>query len=321
MTSTHEKYASRTAAVFFPSLVSLLLLVLFIVCSDTVKNAVASSLRLSVASVIPSVFPCALLSAMLAAVGGGELFGRLLGKPVSHIFGTPRGAASAVLLGVLCGFPIGAVTAFELYRNRALTEKELFLTVSVSSLPSPAFVISAVGGAMLGSKNLGIILYLTVIISNIICAKIFSQKKEQYAPVNEKSTPKKEFISAVVSSVPSAVSATLNVTAYIVFFSALCACITDITSFFELSDVLTSTLHGILEISGGCSETALSCGELAFPMCAAFIGFSGVSVHFQIISATDGKIPLGKYFIFMLLRAALCFLIALAVISTPFRIY
>ncbi len=321
MTSTREKYGTRTAAVFFPSLVSLLLLILFIVCSDTVKNAVGNSLRLSVASVIPSVFPSAMLSSVLAAVGGGELFGKLTGKPISRVFGTSDNAASAVLLGLLCGFPIGAVTAFELYRNRTLTEKELFLTVSVSSVPSPAFVISAVGGAMLGNKRLGILLYIIIIISNIISARLFSPKKEKCYIEYETNTEKKDFISAVVSAIPSAVSATLNVTAYIVFFSALCACITDITAFFDVSDTFTSVLHGFLEISGGCAEAASACGSLAFPTCAAFLGFSGVAVHFQIISATDGKIPLRKYFLFMLTRGLLCFLLAFAVISIPFDIY
>ncbi len=320
MTSTREKYGTRTLAVFFPSLVSILLLILFIVCSDTVKNAVGNSLRLSVSSVIPSVFPSALLSSVLAAVGGGELFGELTGKPISRVFGASGNAASAVLLGMLCGFPIGAVTAFELYRNGTISEKELFLSVSVSSVPSPAFVIGAVGGAMLRNKKLGILLYLIIIISDIISAKLFSHKKEKSYIEYETTTQKKDFISAVVSAVPSAVSATLNVTAYIVFFSALCACITDITSFFDVSDTFTATLHGLLEISGGCAE-ASSLGWFAFPMCAAFLGFSGVAVHFQIISATDGKIPLGKYFLFMLLRSLLCFLLALAVISIPFDIY
>ena len=320
MTSTREKYGTRTAAVFFPSLVSLLLLVLFIVCSETVKNAVGNSLRLSVASVIPSVFPCALLSSVLAAVGGGELCGKLLGKPISRVFGTTNNAASAVLLGILCGFPIGAVTAFELFRSRTLTENELFLSVAVSSVPSPAFVISAVGGSMLESKRLGVLLYLIILLSNITAARLFSVKKEKDPTESKANTQKKDFMSAVVSSIPSAVSATLNVTAYIVFFSALCACITDITSFFGVSRIFTATLHGLLEISGGCAEAAGYGGCLALPLCAAFLGFSGISVHFQIISATDGKIPLGKYVLFMLLRGLLCFLLSLAVISLPFDI-
>ena len=321
MTSVHEKYGTRTTAVFFPSLVALLLLVLFIVCSDTVKNAVTDSLRLSVASVVPSVFPCALLSSILASVGGGEIFGKILGKPLLRIFKTSENAASAVLLGLLCGFPIGAVTAFELFKNKALTEKELFLAVSVSSVPSPAFVIGAVGGAMLGGRSLGLILYITVILSNVITARLFSFKKPTAYERPSEKAPKKPFISAVVSSVPSAVSATLNVTAYIVFFSALCACISDITAFFDVPPVFGSMLHGFLEISGGCAESASLPFCLALPLCALFLGFSGISVHFQIISATDGKIPLGKYFLFMLLRGILCCLLSLAVISSPFDIY
>ena len=168
--------------------------------------------------------------------------------------------------------------------------------MSASSVPSPAFVISAVGEAMLGNKKLGIVLFLIIIMSDVVVSRLFSSKKEKTHTENTTDPPKKDLISAVVASVPSAVSATLNVTAYIVFFSALCSCITDITAFFDLPAIFNTTLHGLFEISGGCTK-ATSLDGFALPLCAALLGFSGTAVHFQIISVTDGKIPLVKYFL------------------------
>ena len=321
MTSHHEKTNARTASVFFISVVAVLLIILFTVCSDTVRIVVTDSLALSATSVIPSVFPCAFLSSVLASVGGGDVLAKLFGAPLSRLLKISKGSAAAVISGLLCGFPIGAVTAFELYKNNAISKDELFSAVAVSSVPSPAFVIGAVGGAMLGNKKHGVLLYFAVLLSNFICAHIFFRKNEKETSFRKNvNISEKCLVSSVVSSVPSAVFATLSVTAYILFFSALCACLSDIAVFFGVSDVIIATLHGFLEMSGGCAE-AVSVFDNALPLCSAFLSFSGMSVHFQIMSSTDSSLPLGKYFLFMTVRALIAFIVIFSVVSIPFRIY
>jgi len=82
----------------------------------------------------------------------------------------------------------------------------------------------------------------------------------------------------------------LIICAYIVFFSSLVGCLADIISGLNFPAVAVALLYGILELSGGVSTASALGPDIAgICLCAFIIGWSGLSVHFQVISACSGR--------------------------------
>jgi len=323
MTDVREKIKSIMGSAALTA-ACLALLAFFIINARTASDAVLTALSLAVKSVVPSVFPSMVLSGILVASGGGELIGNTLGKPLAKLMGTSPSASSAVILGALCGFPVGAVTASALYKRGELTKNEFELIIGVASLPSPAFVINAVGGNMLGNIRLGVFLYLLVLSVSISVGAIWNrvtQNKPIKSSNSQLNGEKIKITEITVNAISSSALSALRITAYIVFFSTLTATLTEIFIPQNAPAFISALIGGILEFSGGCAAASKLGLSLSLPLSALFLGFSGFGVHFQVISACPAGTAFKKYFLFSAIRAAVAFLVSLAVSTAFFGIY
>lgn len=80
-------------------------------------KAAREGLNLWLNVMIPTLLPFLILTGILVQTG---LISRLLAsfkKPWKIIFGSSPAGAYAVLVGMLCGYPMGAKTASDLYEN------------------------------------------------------------------------------------------------------------------------------------------------------------------------------------------------------------
>lgn len=323
MTDIREKIRSIIGSTAL-TVALLALLAFFIINAKTASAAVLRSLSLAAKSVIPSVFPSMVLSGILVASGGGELIGSTLGKPLSMFLKTSPSASAAVVLGALCGFPVGVITASELYKRGALTRREFELIIGVASLPSPAFVINAVGGNMLGNTKLGIFLYLLILFLSLTIGAIWNRLERNDPLINSyhrTNDSKIKITETTVTAISSSAISALKITAYIVFFSTLTATLTELFVPENAPDAISAFIGGILEFSGGCASASKLGISFSLPLCALFLGFSGFSVHFQVISACPAGTVFKKYFLFSVIRATLAFLVSLAVSTAFFGIY
>ena len=75
--------------------------------------------------IIPSLFPFFVLSSLLIATGLAELCARPLGRLLSPLFGTSGAGLSALVLGLVGGYPVGARTLAQLAERKACSPKEL----------------------------------------------------------------------------------------------------------------------------------------------------------------------------------------------------
>ncbi len=294
-----------------------LLTVVVIVNSKIVASSVMSSLELCVRSIIPSIFPCMVLSRLIVGFGGGEVFAKPFGGIVEWVFGLSRAVAAPMFLGALCGFPIGASVADRLYRQGELTLDELEIIVGFISLPSPAFVINAVGVGMLGNRTQGIILYLLIasisfFIGIFVCRL---RRKCTCSTPSVRVASKALSVSEItVDAVGGSAIAMLGVCAYMVFFSTLSAVVQEL---FSLSPVASAIIGGLFEFSGGCYT--VSSLSKSFSLCALILGWSGIGVHFQVMSVCSKEVSYKKFYLTVFLRALLCFA-ATTVISYFFDI-
>lgn len=311
MTDTRKIAATRRAGgTLTLTLTAAALTILLILDTGGARDAVISSLKLSVTAVIPAVFPCAVLSGIIVRLGGAKKLGSFAERPMRALFSLPGEALCALLLGFFCGFPIGARTCSELYAQGGLSRDEAERLLAFSSLPSPAFVINAVGSGMLGSRRAGAFLFAALVAFSIAAGIIMSLPSGKrkgtlpaLVPAAEESTG---FIPTLIGSVNSGADAMIRLCAFSAFFSALYASLSPLTS--RLPDAAAAALAGLFELTGGC--TAATGCALPLPTVAAVLGWTGLAVHFQILSAAGSALSPKRYFLVSLLRPAAMFLVA-----------
>ena len=99
-------------------------LVWFLADSQDVRAAASAALQLCGRSVIPSLFPFLAVSSLLISLGFGTWLAPSLSGLMTSLFGLPGQAGSALVLGLVGGYPIGAQMADDLFRAGQLTRLE-----------------------------------------------------------------------------------------------------------------------------------------------------------------------------------------------------
>ncbi|NLW74190.1 MAG: sporulation protein [Clostridiales bacterium] len=267
------------------------MLVLILKNPEPAIEYIKGGLVLCVRTVIPSLFPFMVISELVVASGLGELAGKYLSRPLRRLFGISGASACAVILGAICGFPVGAKTTATLLDRGCITKKEALRLLTFCNNPSPAFIINAVGVSLFSNRKVGIVLYAITLFNAFLIG--FSQRFFSISQDENNSHDIKKYpggISAFTLSVTHAAESMLIICAYIVFFSSLVGCLADIISGLNFPAVAVALLYGILELSGGVSTASALGPDIAgICLCAFIIGWSGLSVHFQVISACSGR--------------------------------
>jgi len=268
---------------------SICCLALILCHSDTAISYMEQGLTLCAKTVIPSLFPFMVLSELLVASGGGEVLGKLCAVPVKRIFGISGASVCALMMGLVCGFPVGTKTAVSLCWRGLISEKELSRLICFCNIPSSAFLINAVGASLFGSRRFGLLLYIICLLSAILTAVLLrllfplsDTKSDSASPVIPSG------MTVFTHAVTAAAMAMLYVCAYVVFFSALIGTLGHLLHTWGADRTITAFLFGIFELSGGVMQaSAIPNRRLGQLLTAALCGWSGISVHLQILSLCD----------------------------------
>ena len=220
------------------------------------KNALSDAFL----RVVPSLFPFSVLSSLLLS---------------SKRAVSPR---VAILMGLICGFPIGAMCVSSLAERGEITKSQAAHVSAASVIPSPPFLISAVGGIWDFSVY-GAFLLVCSILINLTYVTIFIRPLPRHSssvmsPTSVPSSPTARITSAITAAGTSAVS----VVAFITFFR----CLTHLLS--RLFPPLSPFISAVLEISGGVIDSASTGGMIGCALCGFAVGFSGLSALFQVNS-------------------------------------
>lgn len=272
-----------------------------------------NGMSLCIKTVIPSLFPFMVISELLVGFGVGEGIGRALKKPMS-LFSVSGAGSSAVILGALCGFPVGARTAVGLYDRGQITKKECEHLLTFSNNPSSAFIISSVGVSLYSDHKLGIIFLCITLTSSLLVGYIMKyyvySKSERGARHNKppKASAPHIGIGVFTGAVTSSAMAMLNVCAYVIFFASLIGALGNMLSSLGVGEEICALLYTVFEMSSGVSAaSALANSAAGLVMTAFSLGWSGISVHCQIVSMCDGRgLDLKPYFIAKALQGMLC---------------
>lgn len=282
--------------------------ILFLKKADIAIEYMKIGLSLCAKTVIPSLFPSMVISELIIKSGLGRIIGNILGIPIAKLFKISRPASCAVIIGMLCGFPIGARTIVTLLENGDINKKEAERIMSFCNSPSLGFIIGAVGVSLYSNKKIGIILYLTTLTSTILIGLLQQRFFNNDPPCTyHKSEYLQSDTNIFTVAVINSSQGMISICGYVVFFSAITGCLSNILSYFTISKHLLSLIYGLFELSGGINMSSnIGITVYGLSLTAFIIGWSGLSVHFQIMSVCSGhNISLKRYFISKFFQAIL----------------
>lgn len=304
----NEKGRLRKNVRHTATLLAVPMLVLSAALSARIAEYARQGLRLCFGAVVGAVFPFMIISDATVAFVRFEGV-PFLRKAFERLFKINGYAISAFVIGLLCGFPLGVKVACELYKNGCISKAECERLIGFSNNTGPAFVISGIGAAMRGSVLDGIVLYLSAVAAACITGMLFSvgQHPSRDAP-NIKET---KF--DLTASVRAAGLNTVNICAFIVFFSVICGLVAQ----FVKNEAVASVIISFIEVSNAAKRISLCkafSANLSLVLTSFAVSFSGISVHAQAKSLMSGlDISMKLYYREKLLQGALSALITSAV--------
>lgn len=292
-----------------------LIFMLFLARSDIAIEYMKKGLKLCANTVIPSLFPFMVISELIVASGVGTRVGRVISRPVGWLFGVSEGGACAFILGIVCGFPIGAKALCSMLDRGEILKDEASRALTFCNNPGSAFVISAVGVSLFGSLRLGVTLYICVILSAAVVGafgRLFFRRITRKGPTNKpyETDIRKTNTDAVgifTSAIRSSALSMLTVCALVAFFSSLVGCLGAILESLGAPTTLTSAIFAFFELSSGVGMAADLPPTAAILLSSAALGWSGLSVHFQVMTVASGRnISFKPYFIAKFCQGIVC---------------
>lgn len=268
----------------------------FALSSETVTGSCKAALALCAELIIPSLFPFFVLSVLLGKLGFPTLISKALSPFAKRLFNVSGAGASALIIGLTGGYPMGAAYIAEMLKNGTVTPKDGEQLLAFCNNSGPAFIIGAVGAGVFSSSRIGLFLYAVHIAAAIctgVLVRFFLSKSDRQ---EEKKITKFEavpFPNALAESVRTGVFNVLTVCGFVSFFYIL-------TALFDANGMLSSVagyigakthleLHfvhaliiGAFELGGGIGAMrGLAAAPINLALAAFLVGFGGLSVHLQ----------------------------------------
>ncbi len=289
------------------------LTVLFFKNTSATAMWVSRGLSMCVTRLIPSLFPFMVVSSLFVCFCADAPLLRVLSKPVGALLGISTCGTSALIAGWLCGFPVGAKCACDLFRDGKINRSEYNTLLCITGTPSPAFLIGTVGTSMLGDTRQGVLLYsLSVCISAVMGIFLhLITKKQPLAVANRNSDNNIPFSRALTRAVTESGIGMLNICAFVVFFSAFLGTLEGILVPLGLPPIYIAGVFGFFELTSGLSKLASLSGSLVLPMCGLICGWSGLSVHFQTMSICKQPTRFAPYLLAHAIKGILFFTVLL----------
>ena len=273
------------------------LLVWFLADAGAVRDSVAEALALCARSVVPSLFPFLVASSALLALGFGELAAPWLAGLMEPLFRVPGAGSAALVLGLVGGYPIGAKTAADLYRENLVSREEAERLLAFCNNSNPVFLISV---------RAGVWLWLIHVLSALLTGLVFrgSGKSASRQELTRRPPFRAvSFAEAFTGAVRSSLAGILSVCAFVVFFYVLAQPLTAVGG--RLGAVLVAALE-LFSLT-----PLLTADAFGFLLAAAAAGWGGLSVLCQTLAVLEGSgLRLRNCFLGKVVQSAFSLLLA-----------
>lgn len=249
---------------------------------------VKDALVLCTEMIIPSLFPFFVCSGILIYSGFCQTLSKIFSPVMKPLFNINPNGSAAFVLGIISGYPLGAVTACQLYESGYISKSETERLLAFCNNSGPLFILSSVGIGLYSGLSFGVILYVSHIISSVlvgICMSSYSKNKHS-APDMLLKTEEKNISEIFSVSLSNAANSIINICATVVFFSVASRLFLDLIPF-----NIPPFIYGIFEFSSGNKIIASSDYPFFLKLIFSSVvtGFAGLSVHMQVLAVTSSK--------------------------------
>ncbi len=288
---------------------SILFICLFIVFSNEAALSALNGMKLCGKVLVPTLFPMMVLTGIAVRSGVFSCFSKMGNKIFKPLFGIDGKYVISFIIGIFGSAPTGAMAVKNLSNDGESDDAASALLLS--SIVSFGFIYSVAGLEFLNNARRGVALFVFQILSVMLCAVFLRPKKPASVKPKNTSMTAEKLSTAVASSIRDASVNMLSVCGSVIFFSSLSGIFLSlpigenvklfICPLFELAS-------GLEYISGRFSP------DVTFILASSAVGWSGLSMIFQSLSVTDGKIPAHKYLMGRAVSALVCPLLSAAAI-------
>ena len=269
---------------FFQTLCLIFLAALFIIFSKNTRKGAYDGLTLAMNTVVPSLLPLLIIFLTFMKSSANNILIKLFGNFSRVFFNLPKAAFSAILFGLVGGYPTGALLSEELFEAGEIDSNQAKRLMCFNFCGGCGFIITAVGTVTFNSTRLGVMLFLSNALSSILIGFVLSFKEKRLEKSEYSLFSFTSLGDALTLATPKAAQSVIVITAYIVLFSALSSTVK-----------IPEPLLPIIEITNGVCN-----GDFSLPLTAAFLSFGGICIHLQI-SDVLRKFKM-SYFEFLLFR-------------------
>ena len=279
----------------FRAMLTTMLCVILLLKAKEAREGAADGIRICLSVLIPSLFPLMAVTNLLVNTGVCASASSALCRPANILFGVSGAVAPVLLLSLLGGYPVGAGGVASLYRQGVIGRQEAKQASLFCVCAGPGFIVSYIGEALLGSAQVGLLLFatqiLSVLLTGITVRLFFHQSAEKPVSGTAGKPPALPFSQALVTAVTDAAQSMLGVCAFVVFFSAL----TEILGKMVTNAAVVPVLYTVLEVCGAVRELSFTrpLTDIAFA-----VGFGGICVHFQLFAALK-EVKVNKLLFFL----------------------
>ena len=268
------------------------LLLTFLLIINPEKSVIyaKNGLNLCTDIIIPSLFPFFVCSGLLIYSGFCEVIAKLFSPVMKPLFNINPSGAAAFVLGIISGYPLGALTVCQLYNGMYLSKSEAERLLAFSNNSGPLFIMGAVGVSIYHSTKAGVILYIAHIIAAVtvgILSRLY--KPSSFTAPRSAITTEEKNMSRIYSSVISnSVNSMLTVCASVLFCSTISGIFLDMIN---VAEPIKAFISGIVEFSSGLKRISLLDWELVSKLLfsAWVCAFAGISVHLQVMGIVNNS--------------------------------
>ncbi len=307
-----------------PRVLSLLSLLFLLSDPSLALEGAKNGLLLWGMVIVPTLFPFMLCSAAIVGSGGVPLLTRPLMPFLSRFLHLTENGSYVLLTGLLCGYPMGAKTCSDFYRNGRLSYAEASRLLAFANHPSPMFLLGYTASQIASIPGLSasfsvwrllLCVYLPILPLAVLSWKVYgpavTSEPGKEPPSKPENTP-----FSLDDSIISCADTMVKIGAYIIIFSILVLYGAKIPC---PSPLYRGILLSSIEITTGIQAVALTvsgqAGAFIITMAVSFGGLSGIFQTKSVMGYAATKnagLSIRHYVLWKLLHAfssGLCFIL------------
>ena len=287
-------------------IIGLIMIYIFIIIvwSKEISSYVLKTIELCINTIIPSLYIFMIVSDFLIT---SNIY-CILGKPFSfiskYIFKIPEQMFSIFLISSVGGYPVGAKLISTMLKSKKIDVYMAANMIPYCYFSGPAFIIGIAGINIFSDIKAGILIFISIMISNLIIAIIIGQKNS-IPQTNKKTYDLDISVNNFIKSISEGGKSIFNICAIIVFFSSIICVLEKTGIIFVFAQTLDecsnlnysnsiALIKSLIEISNIC---LFEPSKQNIPVIAALLSFGGICILLQIRNIVR-DIPLKEFIFF-----------------------